>query len=194
VRFGKWDEVLAEPRPTSGQPFATAMSHYARGLALAAKKDVKAAEAELAALSSIAADEKTRALQSDVLPGATLVEIARHDLAGHVALAKGETDKGLAELREAVKVEDGLPYMEPPFSYVPLRHGLGAALVAAGKGAEAEAVYREDLKRNPHNGWALFGLARSLEAQRKPELAAEVMRQFELAWVRADIRPTSSRH
>ena len=193
VRFGRWDEVLRQPRPPEDQAYESAMSHYTRGLALAAKGKADEAEQELTALERIAADEKTTALETDVLPGASLVAIAAHDLAGHVALARGDREKAVAELRKAVEGEDELPYMEPPFCYMPMRHGLGAALLAAGRAAEAEQVYRDDLERHPHNGWALYGLAQSLRAQGKDELADEVTRRFELAWVRADEKLTSSR-
>ena len=90
-------------------------------------------------------------------------------------------------------VEDALPYMEPPFSYMPMRHGLGAALLAAGRSKEAEQVYREDLKRFPNNGWSLFGLGQSLTAQGKSDAAEGVQRQFKQAWIRADVTITSSR-
>ena len=193
VRFGRWDEVLKQPRPKGDEPFAAAMSHYTRGLAHAARGDVDAARSELAELRRIDADEKTKALDTDILPGASLITIARHDLAGHIALKEGDHEKAIAELTKAVGLEDQLPYMEPPFCYMPMRHGLGAALLKAGKPAEAEKVYREDLKRHPHNGWALYGLAQSLRAQDKDALADEVMRRFELAWVRADVEPRSSR-
>ena len=96
-------------------------------------------------------------------------------------------------MKKAVAIEDALPYMEPPFSYMPMRHGLGAAMLAAGDAAGAEKVYREDLERNPNNGWALFGLAQSLMAQGKNEAAAEVMKRFEAAWLRADVKISSSR-
>jgi cytochrome c-type biogenesis protein CcmH/NrfG len=92
-----------------------------------------------------------------------------------------------------VKLEDGLPYMEPPFSYMPMRHGLGAAMLAAGKAAEAEGVYRDDLRRNPGNGWSLLGLAQSLQAQGKADMAEEVTDRFNQAWLRADVKPPSSR-
>ena len=95
--------------------------------------------------------------------------------------------------REAVKIEDGIPYNEPPVWHHPPRQILGAVLLEAGRPAEAEAVYREDLKRFRENGWSLFGLAKSLEAQQKSSEALEVKRRFETAWKRADIQLTSSR-
>jgi tetratricopeptide (TPR) repeat protein len=193
VRFGRWDEVLKQPQPSAERKYETAMWHYVQGLARAAKKEVGETEKHLAALKGIAADESSKALEIDILPGYTLINISVHDLAGHVARAKGAREEAVSELTKAVELEDGLPYMEPPFCYMPMRHGLGVALLEAGKAAEAEKVYREDLRRNPHNGWALVGLARSLRAQGKNDLADEVMRRFELAWVRADVRIESSR-
>ena len=132
-------------------------------------------------------------MDTPILPGRTLVHLARHDLAGHVALGSGWHEEAVKELTKAVELEDTLPYMEPPFSYMPMRHGLGAALLAGGRATEAERVYREDLKRNPHNGWALFGLAQSLKAQRSYAAAEEVMERFKVAWVRADLKIESSR-
>lgn len=92
-----------------------------------------------------------------------------------------------------MELEDELPYVEPPFSYMPMRHGLGAAMLAAGDAAGAEKVYREDLKQHPNNGWALLGLSQSLKAQGKNEAADEVKSRCEAAWLRADIKPTTSR-
>ena len=70
---------------------------------------------------------------------------------------------------------------------------LGAVLLDAGRAAEAEQVYREDLRRNPDNGWSLFGLAQSLEAQGRAAEAAEARRGFAAAWRNADVELTTSR-
>jgi predicted Zn-dependent protease len=97
------------------------------------------------------------------------------------------------ELERAVVLEDALPYMEPPAWYYPVRQSLGAALLAAGRADEAEAVYREDLRRNPENGWSLFGLAASLRADGDGREAAAVDRRFRGAWTHADVKLTASR-
>ncbi len=193
VRFGKWDEVLAQPVPAADHQFARAMSHYTRGLALAATGKPEEAAAELKSLQDVLNSDAGKAMDDPHLPASAIVRIAEHDLAGHVALAKKDFDQAISELTTAVKLEDELPYMEPPFSYMPMRHGLGAALLAANRAKDAEAVYREDLKRNPNNGWSLFGLSQSLRADGKPDAADEVQRQFEQAWIRADVKITASR-
>ena len=87
-------------------------------------------------------------------------------------MREGNADAAIAALREAVTIEDGLPYSEPPVWHHPPRQVLGAVLLEAGRPAEAEAVYREDLKRFRENGWSLFGLRQSLRAQHRGEEAA----------------------
>lgn len=193
VRFGKWDDVLAQPVPPEDRKFETAMSHYTRGLALAATGKTEDAEKELAPLKAVAQTPDFKAKDDPNLPAAILVNIAVHDLAAQIAAKKGDHATAVAQLTEAVAIEDTLPYMEPPYAYMAMRHGLGAALLAAGKPADAEQVYREDLKRSPNNGWSLFGLAQSLRAQGKADAADAVQRQFDQAWIRADVKLTSSR-
>jgi len=61
-------------------------------------------------------------------------------------------------------------------------------LLKAGRPADAERIFREDLKRWPRNGWGLFGLEQSLREQGKMESAASVHTEFEQAWKRADVK------
>jgi tetratricopeptide (TPR) repeat protein len=112
---------------------------------------------------------------------------------GEIATRSGKFDEGIAHFREALKIEDAGLYFEPPKWYYPIRESLGAALLNAGQSAEAEAVYREDLKRFPENGWSLFGLAAALRAQGKSAEAAAVDQRFSKAWSAADVRLTASR-
>ena len=91
---------------------------------------------------------------------------------GEILVRENKLDAGIAELREAIRLEDALNYDEPPGWLIPVRHSLGATLMQNGRYAEAEQVYREDLARLPDNGWSLYGLARSLRAKEEPEEAA----------------------
>ena len=84
-------------------------------------------------------------------------------------------------------------FTEPPPWYFPVRQALGAVLLTGGRAAEAEAVYREDLVRNPENGWSLHGLAQSLRAQGRGAEAGAVDERFRKAWARADVALTASR-
>src|SRR5690606_16932948 len=114
------------------------------------------------------------------------VAVAERVLAGELAAARGDREAAVAALREAVALEDAIPYDEPPGWHAPVRHTLGAVLLDAGQGAEAEAVYREELRRNPENGWSLRGLAQALAAQGKDAEASEADERFETAWSHAD--------
>jgi tetratricopeptide (TPR) repeat protein len=191
MRFGRWDALLAEPKPRDCFPITTALWHFARGVALAAKNDLDKARTEQRAFV-----QAVKAVPKDAISGKNaahdVLGIAEKMLAGEILYREGRTDDAIAALREAVRREDKLRYIEPPDWIQPVRHALGAALVDAGRHAEAEAVFREDLSRHPENGWSLYGLARSLKVQGKPDDAAAVSARFEKAWQRADIKLTSS--
>ena len=114
-------------------------------------------------------------------------------LAGEIAAAKGEFDKAIAHLERAVRLEDALVYTEPSEWAFPPRHSLGAVLLEAGRPAEAETVYWEDLKRNRENGWALTGLVQALRAQKKDAQADIVEARRKTALARADVTLSGSR-
>lgn len=190
-RFGEWDELLRQPRPAETLPITTAYWHYARGVALAAKGDVPGAQREQQAFR--AAVEKVPADAMMAINSARKVlAIAEQVLAGEIALARRQIDDSVAALREAVRIEDELLYMEPPEWIQPARHTLGAVLVAAGRHEEAEKVYRQDLERWPENGWSLHGLAACLRERKAHDEAEKVEARFRNTWARADVRIGSS--
>jgi hypothetical protein len=189
ARFGRWDEVLKIPQPAATNDFLIdrAMWHFARGLAFAAQKQADKAAAEQVELSKLAGSEDAKKLNSPQFPATSMLAIADYWLAGKVAEAKGDSAGAIEQLQKAVKAEDEMPYMEPAYWPIPVRPALGAALLNANKPAEAEAVFREDVKRWPRNGWGLFGLEQSLRAQGKSDSADIVHREFDQAWKRADV-------
>lgn len=186
ARFGKWDEILADRDPGADFPYDRAMWHYARGLALAAKGQGDAAAQELAKFVELEKNEKVIAMDNAFFPGTKILAIANKVLAAKVAWAQGKKSDALQQLREGAKLEDTMPYMEPPFWYYPVRESLGAALLKAQEPAEAEAAFREVLKHFPASGRALFGIESSLRQQGKDAEARKVLRQFKKAWKHAD--------
>lgn len=193
TQFGRWDEILAEPMPDASLRYATAIAHYARGVALARKGDLAAARRERDQLVPLRDTTEILFLDTNDYPAVTLLQIADALLEGELAMAAGSVDAAVGHFERAVALQDGLPYMEPPFWYYPTRQSLGAALLAAGRAGEAEAVYRRDLEDYPHNGWSMFGLAESLAAQGRTDEAAEVREMFAHVWARADVELTGSR-
>jgi tetratricopeptide (TPR) repeat protein len=194
VRFGRWDQVMAEPDPGPDSSFVKAMWHYARGTARAAKGDTNAAEAELQRLRSLAKAPELATLKIfDTNSLDKLAAIAEALLGGQIAAARKDAAGALRSLKRAVDLEDSLLYSEPPDWPLPPRHVLGAVLLDFGRAKEAEQCFREDLKRHRNNGWALRGLARSLEAQGRKSEAAAVTAQFQKAWAKADVSIATSR-
>ena len=185
--FGKWDEVLAAPLPPDDIRFSYAMAQYARGVAHAAKAEWADAQA---ALDNVTASDAATPQGAE---GKTALSIAVQALSGEIAVRRGEVDAAITHFQEAVKIEDAGLYFEPPKWYYPVRHSLGAALMKAGRSAEAETVYREDLRRFPENGWALFGLAQALRAQGKKDEATATEARFRKAWPDTDVTLTASR-
>ena len=167
VRFGMWKEILAEPDNYPDYMTGTrAFHHAARAIAYAATGDTEAARKEQAIFV-----EKAKLVPKEETLGNNTAEatlaLAAHMVEGEILVRENKLDAGIAELREAIKLEDALKYDEPPGWLIPVRHSLGATLMQHGRYAEAEEVYREDLKRLPDNGWSLFGLTSSLRAQKK---------------------------
>ena len=193
VRFGMWEEILAEPNNYPEYMTGTrAFHHGARAIAYAAKDDTENARKEQAVFL-----EKSKLVpKEEVFSNNTeeaLLAVAARMVEGEILVRENKLDAGIAELREAIKLEDALNYDEPPGWLIPVRHSLGATLMQNGRYAEAEQVYREDLARLPENGWSLYGLASSLKAQQKnPSEAAATKEKFGKLWVKADTKITSS--
>jgi len=186
VRFGRWDEVLAEVAPPEDLHYSQGMWHYARGMAFAAQGELEPSRAEQASVAAIAGEDAMQKLAFLEGSGAQLLEIASAVLAAEIAEREGKHDLALAELEKAKQVEHALAYVEPPPWYFPVRQVQGSALLSMGKPAQAEVVFREDLVVYPENGWSLFGLAQSLRAQGKPSDAEQS--RYEKAWAAADVK------
>jgi tetratricopeptide (TPR) repeat protein len=193
VRFGMWKDVLAEPKPDIESQFMTGVWHYGRALAYLHTGQSGAMPRELRELTA------ARKAMGEVdhyigfATAETLLTIAEEIVMGEATYANGRTLEGLAHLERAVRLEDSLRYNEPPDWYFPVRHLLGAMLLDAGRPNEAEVVYAADLKKNPDNGYALFGLKRALEQQGKRQDASSVNDRFEKTWADATHELSSSR-
>ena len=192
-KFGKWQQLLDEPKPADCPPFVEGIWLFARGSALLATGRMQESERHLDQLRSIQKTGGLDALMVRANSARRLLEIAGLVLEGEIRASQGDTDRALLLLSEAVRLEDGLRYMEPPDWGHPVRHSLGAVLLQSGRAHEAEVVYWEDLRRNPENGWSLFGLWQSLLAQRDILRATEVEKRFRRSWQGADVELKASR-
>jgi len=192
TRFGRWDEMLAEPAPADRFVYLKGTWHYARGIAFAGKGQVDAAEKELGEVKRIAGGTALDFTLFSPNKAAAIFAIAPEALAGAIALQKKDYDQAIAHLERAVRLDDGLVYTEPAEWHYPPRQALAAALLEAGRPHEAETVYWDDLRRNPENGWSLFGLSKALTAQGRQDEATATLARFQKAWAKADVKLQTS--
>jgi tetratricopeptide (TPR) repeat protein len=191
IRFGKWDEILAEPEPPEWRLLSRAERHFARAVALANLGRTAEARREVEQMDAVARGF-TDEWKMGNNPAVEVIAVARKMAGGEIAYREGRKDEAFQRLREAVALEEQMRYDEPPGWMQPVRHALGALLLDSGRPAEAEEVYRADLKRHPKNAWSLLGLQQSLAAQRKTEEAVALVPQVAEAWSRADVKPPAS--
>ena len=189
VRFGRWDEVVATPKPADDLPYMQAMWNYAQGMA--AVRQGRIDDAQEIPRGAGAGDDNPaieKMMAWDRYSLINGVRIAERFVAAELARAAKDYDAAIAALNTAVTIEDTIPYDEPPGWHWPARQALGAVLLAAGKPAEAEKAYRDELQRNPENGWSLYGLAQALKAQgKKAGGARKSSDRFAKAWANADM-------
>ena len=193
IRFGKWNKALAEKLPLPDLKLDVAISHYARGFAFANKRRFKQAAKERAALAAMIANKEFAEIDAFPVPGTQMAQLALALLDGEIARVHGRTSMALAQFKEANDLYNTLPYTEPDYWYQPVSHIYGAALLAAHRPADAEAVYRDSLKVHRIDGWALLGLMQALKAQGKAKEAETARQEYDSAWRLADVKLTASR-
>jgi tetratricopeptide (TPR) repeat protein len=191
VRFGLWNQLLEMHEPDPRLPGLLGGYLYGRAMAQAATGRVTEARLTLASLNTLVAK-----LPADAAAGQNslkaVLAIAVPMIDARIAASEHRSHDEIRSLRQAIAAEDMLGYDEPRNWFVPSRQVLGQALLRSGNAQEAEAVYREDLRQNPDNGWALCGLRDALAAQGKRAAAKSAAADFEKSWARSDIKLSAS--
>src|SRR5262247_3945184 len=158
AQFSAPETILALPDPGDAMPYVKAMWRYSRGIAYAAQRNFDAAMSEADAIAALERATDFSLLKASGVPGEEVMRLARSVIKGRVAQAQGNLSVAIARFEEAAAIQDTLPYTEPPYWYYPVRQTLGAALLQAGRLAEAEDQFQRALKRAPANGWSYYGL------------------------------------
>src|SRR5690606_33282245 len=187
LRFHRWDEVIEAREPSAERELEHAFWRYARAMGYTGQGDLRRAEAEQARFEQerAAIPEDSQYLLNN--KSADLLALASATLAARIAEARGDNDGAIDAWRRAVALERAVQYDEPPAWFYPVRQSLAAALLEAGRAAEAEAVFRETLARFPRDGRLLFGLEQRLLAQDRADEAERVRAQLEEAWSDATV-------
>jgi len=190
-RFGRWDEIIAEPAPPETLLVTTAIWRAHRAIAFAAKKDFANAEIEYTKFRNARAAIPLAVLEMGGMDDRFL-EVSDLFIRGEIALQKERWTLATELLTDAAAIESTLAYGEPPQWLQPIRHTLGAVYLATNQYAKAEQCYREDLEKWPNNGWSLFGLSKALTGLGKKKAAQEALANYEKYWAKADAPLTTS--
>jgi len=159
AQFSTPDAILALPDPGDAIPYVKGIWLYARGIAQAERQDFAAAEATAQAIETLERTGDFKLLKESHVPVQEVLQISRTLILARVAQAKGDKRGAITQFEKAAALQDALPYTEPPYWYYPIRQSLAAALLQAGRYAEAERQFQRALSRAPSNGWSYYGLA-----------------------------------
>jgi tetratricopeptide (TPR) repeat protein len=192
VRLGRWDEILQADAPSPQWKYAQVIDHFARGMANVRRKDLSAARSDLDNLEANLSDDLLNVRIMPFNKPAECGKVAADILIAEILFAEGRHDAAITAFNSAVAAEDALIYREPQQWLIPARQYLGMYLLKMNKAHEAEQVYRQDLDRNPGNGWSLLGLYQSLLAQKRPAEAAAAKENYQKAFDSADVNPIAS--
>jgi tetratricopeptide (TPR) repeat protein len=185
LRFNRWDDALGLPPPATTTLPDPLWYHFVRSIAHARLEQLPQAAAERDHFRRLA-----RNLASDTIyrqnRATRIVDVLSAVIDARIAAARGETAAAIPSWERAVKAQDLLDYHEPPPVYYPVRESLAAARYQARQLPQAEAVFREDLARNPRNPRSLFGLYQTLAALGRRDEAEATKRLFDAAWAGSD--------
>ena len=182
AQYADPDKILALPDPPGAAPYVKAMWHYARGVALASKKDVAGARAEADAIQKILQETDWSTLDAWAIPVRPVLDVAKGVVLARAAQAGGDNAAAIDQWRKAAEMEDTIPYMEPPFWYYPVRQSLGAALLKEGQAEEAETEFNAALEHARGSAWALYGLEQAAKARGDAAAQSKASAELARAW------------
>ena len=183
AQFSAPEAILALPDPGDAIPYVKGLWLYARGVALAANRDFAGAAAAAAAIETLERTSDFKLLKELNVPAQEVLRIARTLITARVAQAKGENRTAIAQFEQAAALQDALPYTEPPYWYYPIRQSLAAAMLQAGRFAEAKEQFERALRRAPANGWSYYGLAEVHRARGDAVAARKAEADLAKTWI-----------
>jgi tetratricopeptide (TPR) repeat protein len=183
AQFSTPETILAVPDPGDAIPYVKAMWLYMRGIALAARHNFASAAAAADAIETLERTADFKLLKDSNIPAQQVLRIARTLILARVAQAKGDFRTAVVRFERAAALQDALPYTEPPYWYYPIRQSLAAALLQAGRYAEAERQFQRALSRAPSNGWSYYGLAEVHKSRGNTAAARKAEADLARTWI-----------
>ncbi|WJR81290.1 hypothetical protein [Bradyrhizobium sp. NP1] len=202
VRFGRWQEIIDEPELDDPELYriSTPMQHYAKAVAYAYQKRFSEADEQRARFHQ-SVERLPPGHRFFNNPSRDILAVGAKMLEGELEYHRGNHKAAYECLRESVRRDDNLEYIEPWAWMHPPRHALAALLMEQGHLAEAEAIYRDDLgltrriqrcAQHPDNVWALHGLVECLERRNEATELPALRERLAAALSFADVPITSS--
>jgi tetratricopeptide (TPR) repeat protein len=183
AQFSTPETILALPDPGDAIPYVKAMWLYMRGVALAVRRDFASAAAAADAIETLERTADFKLLKDSNVPAQEVLRIARALILARVAQAKGDNRTAIVRFERAAALQDALPYTEPPYWYYPIRQSLAAAMLQAGRYAEAERQFQRALSRAPSNGWSYYGLAELYKRRGNTTSARKAEADLARTWI-----------
>lgn len=191
IRFGRWKELLERSQPESSQVYGNVLYRFGRGMAQAGLGNFPEAKRELGQLKQLMKDS---VLLIPLSPFSAAIDgaiVAENLLAGTISLKQKNNTAAIQFFQKAVTTEENMVYNEPRDWLLNPRQYLGNALLKAGKYADAEKVFVDDLHTNQYNGWGLYGLQLAQAAQKKSEESRKTAAGFRMAFAKSDVKITA---
>jgi tetratricopeptide (TPR) repeat protein len=183
AQFSTPETILALPDPGDAIPYIKAMWLYARGVALARRRDFAGAAAAADAIGTIERTADFKLLKESNVPAHEVLRVAQTLILARIAQANGDNRTAIVRFERAAALQDALPYTEPPYWYYPIRQSLAAALLQAGRYADAERQFQRALTRAPANGWSYYGLAELYKARGNATAARKAEADLSKTWI-----------
>ncbi len=186
AQFAAPADILALEDPGAEAPFLQAAWRYARGEAYARQGDAAAARKEAQAIETLLADEDFKFLTDNLIPAPDILKIQHRTVMARAAAADGNMPQAITLMEEAVALQKGLNYTEPPYWYYPAKQTLAAMVLKHGDAERAEQLFVESLAEIPNNGWAYYGLGETYGAQKDKAAKKYAVSLMKSAWLGKD--------
>ena len=186
AQFAEPADVLALESPGAEAPFLEAAWRYARGEAFARQGDAASARKEADAIEAILKEEDFKFLQDNLIPAPDILKIQHRTVMARASAVEGDLPQAIALMEEAVALQKGLNYTEPPYWYYPAKQTLAAMVLKHGDAERAEQLFIESLSEIPNNGWAYYGLAEAYGAQKDKAAKKYAVSLMKGAWLGKD--------
>ena len=180
MESGDWQLASNLPSAPASRDFAV-MRLQIETMRAAKQKDAPAARTAADRIVILSNEPGQRPLAQKVL------SIQAKEAQAEAALASRDSGKAIANMNDAVRIEDSIYALsQPPYPPIPAHELYGDMLMDMNRPAAAERQFAQALERTPGRPNAIYGLARCAQARGDSRTAAKRYEEFLEIWRNAD--------